>query len=155
MCDEWTTTTTLLFAHSNLEDFVFVRLERMKLQLQIPQIPKGDGLVGGTGGENKFGIRVEGETVDFGGVGVDNVRRLVGVVGPRVPNHQLLVVGDGAEQRFVEQMPRDVLDDGRVAVVDGQSVEDAILPGLTVYVPQTDRLVIGCREKVSIYIWIP
>ena len=107
----------------------------MKLQLEVPQVPQGHGFVGRTRGQDEFGIRVEGEAVDFGRVGVDDVRGFVRVVGSRVPNHELLVVGHGTEQRFVQQMPRHVLDDGRVSVVDGQSVENAIVSRSSVDVP--------------------
>ena len=96
-----------------------MRLERVKLQLEVPQVPQGDGFVGRTRGQDEFGIRVEGEAVDFGRVGVDDVRGFVRVVGSRVPNHQLLVIGHGTEQRFVQQMPGNIFNNGRVTVIDG------------------------------------
>ena len=86
---------------------------------------------------------------------VDDVRRFVGVVGSSVPNHELLVVGDGAEERFVQQMPRDVLHHGRVPVVDRKSVQNTIISGSAVDVPQANRVVIGGRQQISIQVGIP
>ena len=57
----------------HLEYFVFVRFERVKFEFEIAQIPESDSFVRGSGGQNKLGVRVEGETVDLGRVGVDDV----------------------------------------------------------------------------------
>ena len=119
----------------NLENLVLVGLEGVQLQLQVPQIPERHGFVGRAGGQDKFRVGIERETVHFRRMRVDDVRGFVGVVGSSVPNHQLLVVGDGAEERFVQQVPRDVLHDGRVPVINGQSVENATLPRLPVDIP--------------------
>ena len=89
----------------DLKDLVFVRLERVEFQFEIAQIPQSDGLIGGPRRQNEFRVRIEGQAVDLGRVGVDDVRGFVGVVRSRVPNHQFLVVSDRAKERFVQQMP--------------------------------------------------
>ncbi|CAD6241171.1 GSCOCG00009192001-RA-CDS [Cotesia congregata] len=51
----------------NLENLVLVRLEGVKLELQIPEIPEGDSFVSASGSQNELGVGVEAETVDLRG----------------------------------------------------------------------------------------
>ena len=81
----------------------------MELELQVPEIPKSDGLVRGARGEDELGVGVEAEAVDLGGVGVHGVAGPVGHRAPRVPDHQLLVIRHRAEQGLVQQVPGHVL----------------------------------------------
>ena len=110
-----------------LENLVLVALEAVQFELQVPEVPQGHSLVGGAGGEDELGVRVETQTVDLqtdgvssispelttatylGGVSIHSVGWSVGHGRPGVPDHQLLVVSHGAEQRLVQEMPGNVL----------------------------------------------
>ena len=63
-----------------LENLVFVRLEWMKLELEISEIPKRYGLVGASGGENELRVGIEAQTINLSRVGVDGVTRFACVV---------------------------------------------------------------------------
>ena len=65
----------------NLEDLVFVRLERVEFQFEIPQIPQRHRFVRGSRGQDEFRVRIEREAIDLGRVRVYDVRGFVGVVG--------------------------------------------------------------------------
>ena len=66
-------------SRTHLENLVFVRLEGMQFQLEVPQIPQRDGLVGRSRRQDELTVRVEGQAVHLGGVCVHYVTRLVGV----------------------------------------------------------------------------
>lgn len=98
----------------NLEDFVLVRLEWVKFQFQVAQIPQSNGLVGRSSGQDEFWrkkisftnsnllkihqiltwIGIEAQAIDFSRVSIDSVRWFCGVVDSRVPDHQFLIVSD-------------------------------------------------------------
>ena len=48
-----------------LENLVLVALEAVQFELEVPEVPEGHGLVGGAGGEDELGVRVETETVNL------------------------------------------------------------------------------------------
>ncbi|CAG5078731.1 Protein of unknown function [Cotesia congregata] len=123
----------------NLENLVLVRLEGVKLELQIPEIPEGDSFVSASGSQNELGVGVEAETVDLRGVSVHSVAGLAGVVAPGVPDHQLLVVRDRPEQRLVQKVPGDVFYYRGVPRENCLCVDHSVLLRGRVYVPQADR----------------
>ena len=49
----------------DLEDLVLVGLEAVELELEVPQVPEGDGLVGAPGSQDELAVRVETQTVDL------------------------------------------------------------------------------------------
>ena len=40
-------------------------LKAVQFELEVPEVPEGHGLVGGAGGEDELGVRVETETVNL------------------------------------------------------------------------------------------
>ena len=99
-----------------------------------------------SGGQNKFGVGIKRQTVDFCRVGIDRVRGAASVAVSRVPNHQLLIVSHGTEERFVQQVPGYIFDDSRVTRKDGFSIQDSIFSRRSVDVPQTNGVVVRGRQ---------
>ena len=98
----------------------------------------------------------------------------VGDGRPGVPDHQLLVVSHGPEQGLVEQMPGDVLHHRGVTWTEEKieskyqsvshhqltcenslGVDDLVLLGSGVDVPQTDGVVIGGGQQVAVQVGVP
>lgn len=77
----------------HLEYLILMRLETVQFQLQVAQIPQSDCFISAARRQNKFGVWIEAETVDFGSVGIHSMRRFACVVASGVPDHELLVIG--------------------------------------------------------------
>ena len=60
----------------HLEDLVLVRFEGVQLELEVPEVPQGDGLVRRPGRQDELRVRVEAQAVDLRGMCVDGVRGL-------------------------------------------------------------------------------
>lgn len=91
----------------NLENLVLVRLERVQFELQVSQVPQRDGLIGTAGREYEFGVRVEAETIHFGGVGVDGVAGFARIV---------------ASETMIDQNRRGGFDDFANAFIRGSTM---------------------------------
>ena len=55
----------------------------------------------------------------------------------------------------MEEMPGDVLDDGGVSGEDGLGVDDLVLLGRGVDVPQADGVVVAGRQQVPVQVGVP
>ena len=88
-------------------------------------------------------------------MGVHSVRGTIGHRASGVPNHQLLIISHGPEQGLVQEMPGHVLNHGGVSGEDSLSVDNLVLLGSRVDIPQTDGVVIGGGEKMAIEVRIP
>lgn len=130
----------------HLEDLIFMRLKTVQLQFEVTQIPESDSLICAARSQDEFGVRIETQTIHFGRVRVDGVRRFAGVVAPRVPDHEFLVICDRTEEAFVQQVPSYVFHNGGVACENGFRVDDAVFFRCSVDVPQTDGVVVACGE---------
>ena len=53
---------------------MLVGLERVELELEVPEVPERDGLVCRAGGQDELGVGVEAQAVDLGGVRVHTPR---------------------------------------------------------------------------------
>ena len=56
---------------------------------------------------------------------------------------------------YVQEMPSDVLDDSGVAGEDGLGVDDLVLLGRAVDVPEADSVVVRGREEVPVQVRVP
>ena len=93
----------------NLEDLILVRLKAMQLELEVPEVPEGYGLVCAASGQYELGVGIEAKAVyltqkififnyislcrkNLCGVRVNSVAWSVGCCAPCVPDAQLLVI---------------------------------------------------------------
>ena len=83
------------------------------------------------------------------------VARPAGRGGAGVPDPQLLVVRHQAEERLVEQVPGHVLNHARVPGEDRLGVDDLVLLGGGVDVPQADGVVVAGGEEVAVDVGVP
>ena len=70
-----------------------MRLKRVEFELEVPEVPEGDGFVCGAGGQDELGVGVEAQAVDLGGVRVHGVGGLVVGGGARVPGGNCIKIG--------------------------------------------------------------
>ena len=49
----------------DLEDFVLVTLETVKLEFQVSEVPKGDSFVRRASGQDELGVGVETQAIDL------------------------------------------------------------------------------------------
>ena len=49
----------------NLENLILVRLEAVKLELEVPEVPEGDCLVCAASGKDELGVGVEAQAVNL------------------------------------------------------------------------------------------
>ena len=88
-------------------------------------------------------------------MGVDGVAGPVGGGAPGVPDAQLLVVGHRAEEALVEEVPGHVLHHRRVPGENRLGVDDLVLLGRGVDVPEADGVVVRGGEQVAVQVGIP
>ena len=137
-------------------DAVLVAFARVQLDLEVPDVPDPDGLVGGAGGQNDVGAQVEGDAVDVVGMRVFHDARGLGIRGlPQVENLQCAVV------RHCRQHPGEFvveLDavDGGVMVRECALRFDLLLAARVLLdVPDLDGLVVGAGRDLPFHIRVP
>lgn len=136
-------------------DLRVVALQRVQFELQVPQIPEGDGLVGGGGGDDVVAGGVERDAVDGVGVGDDLVRGGGGVGVADVDDLERVVVGDGAKERVVAGVVGDVVDDGGVVGVGAHGGDLGAALGVAGGVPEADGGVLGAGDEVALEVRVP
>ena len=91
----------------------------------------------------------------LGCVGVHSVRGPIGHRASGVPNHQFLIIRHGPEQGLMQEMPGHVLNHRGVSGEDSLSVDNLVLLGSRIDIPQTDGVVIRGGEEMAIEVRIP
>ena len=94
--------------------------------------------------ENELAVGIEGQAIDLGSVGINQVARLGGGIGPGVPYHKFLIVSNRSKQGLMQQVPGHILYNSRVAGKNCFSIHNFALLWSCINIPQTDSMVIRC-----------
>lgn len=108
-------------------DRVRVTLQRVKLRLQVSDIPEANGLVGGTGRQDRLGSRVEGNGVN--GIAMLTLSHCssASTIGrANIENLESDVIGNSTDKRCVKRMVLDIVDNGGVVGVSAGRSEGLV-----------------------------
>jgi len=78
----------------DLEDFVLVALETVKLEFQVSEVPKSDCFVRRASGQDELGVGVETQAIDLSRVSINSVTWSVCNTASSIPDHEFLIISN-------------------------------------------------------------